>query len=168
MLIELLPRVGSPSPPPVGVLGPGFTLCIVNANNGLRVFLESTVSPETLSRFYGVKKSSYEELLKVFNNEVWASEARLKREFDFYHTDVVVADIPGLVNSLENKGGVCVSVSRDPGLKMVFASKASSLLSKVSKYHNESFRLHGKELQKRMGRVLLGRILVLAPSKRAS
>jgi hypothetical protein len=123
------------------------------------------VNPETLSRFYGVKKSSHEELLKVFNNEVWASEARLKREFDFYHTDIVVADIPGLVNSLENKGGICVSVSRDPGLKMVFASKASSLLSKASKYHNESFRLQGRELQRRMGRILLGRILVLAPSK---
>jgi len=123
------------------------------------------VSPETLSKFYGVKKSSYEELHKVFNNEVWVGEARLKREFDFYYTDIVVADIPGLVNSLENKSGVCVSVSRDPGLKMVFASKASSLLSKASKYHNDSFRLHGKELQKRMGRALLGRILVLVPSK---
>ena len=147
------------------MFGPGFTLCIVNSGNGLRVFLESTVSPETLSRFYGVKKSSYEELLKVFNSEVWASEARLKRQFDFYHTDIIVADIPGLVNSIENKSGVCISVSRDPGLKMVFASKASSLLSKASKYHNESFRLQGKDLQKRMGRVLLGRILVLAPGK---
>ncbi|MCC6024583.1 MAG: ATP-binding protein, partial [Thaumarchaeota archaeon] len=164
LLVELLPRVGSPRPP-VGVLGPGFTLCIVNAGGGLRVFLESTVSPETLSRFYGVKKSSHEELLRVLGNEVWVGEARLKREFDFYHTDIVVADVPGLVNSLEGVGGVCVSVSRDPGLKMVFASKASSLLSKASKYHNESFRLQGKELQKRMSRVLLGRILVLAPSK---
>jgi len=35
-------------------------------------------------------------------------------------------------------------------LKMVFASKASSLLSKANKYHNESFELQGKELQKRM------------------
>jgi hypothetical protein len=164
LLVELLPRVGSPRPS-VGVLGPGFTLCIVNTGSELRIFLESTVSPETLSRFYGVKKSSYEELLRVLNNEVWVGEARLKREFDFYHTDIVVADIPGLVNSFENKSGVCVSVSRDPGLKMVFASKASSLLSKASKYHNESFRLQGKELQKRMGRVLLGKILVLAPSK---
>lgn|GEM_PF-3592461 len=113
MFAELLPRVGSPRPS-VGTLGPGFTLCIVNSGNGLRVFLESTVSPETLSRFYGVKKSGYEELFKVFSGEVWAGEARLKREFDFYHTDIVVADIPGLVNSLENKSGVCVSVSRDP------------------------------------------------------
>jgi len=114
---------------------------------------------------HGVKKSSHEELLKVFNNEVWASKARLEWEFDFYHTNIVVADIPGLVNSLENKGSMCVSVSRDPGLKMVFASKVSSLLSKASKYHNESFMLQGKELQKRMGRILHGRILVLAPSK---
>jgi hypothetical protein len=76
------------------------------------------VSPETLSRFYGVKKSSYEELLRVLGNEVWVGEARFKREFDFYHTDIVVADIPGLVNSLESKGGVCVSVSRDPGVEI--------------------------------------------------
>ena len=111
MLVDLLPRVGSPRPP-VGVLGHGFTLCVVNAGGGLRVFLESAVSSETLSRFYGVRKSSYEELLKVFNSEVWVSEARLKREFDFYYTDIVVADIPGLVNSLENKGGMCIAVSR--------------------------------------------------------
>lgn len=50
-------------------------------------------------------------------------------------------------------------------MKMVFASKASSLLSKASKYHNELFRLQGKELQRRMNKILLGRILVLAPSK---
>ena len=139
MLVELFPRVCSPRPP-AGVLGPGFTLCTVNSG-GLCVFLESTVSPETLSKFYGVKRSGYEEFFKVFGSEVWVGEARLKREFDFYHTDILVADIPGLTNYLENKGGVCVSVSRDPGLKMAFASMASPLQSKASKYHNESFRL---------------------------
>ena len=87
MLVELLHRVGSPRPP-VGVFGPGFTLCIVSSGNGLRVFLESTVSPKTLSRFYGVKRSGYEELFNVFSSEVWAGEARLKREFDFYHTGI--------------------------------------------------------------------------------
>jgi hypothetical protein len=65
----------------------------------------SPVSPETFSRFYGVKKSSYEEVLKLFNNEVWAGEARLKREFDFYYTDIVLTDLPGLVNSLKGMGG---------------------------------------------------------------
>jgi len=140
LLVELQPRIGSPRPP-VSVLGPCFTLCTINTSESLRVFLETPVSPETLSKFYGVRKSSYEELFKVFSNVVWASDARLKREFDFYYTDIVVADIPGLVNSLENKGGVCISVSRDPGLKMVFASKASSLLNKALKYHNESYKL---------------------------
>jgi hypothetical protein len=48
---------------------------------------------------------------------------------------------------------------------MVFASKASSLLSKASRYHDESFRLQSKGLQKRMGRALLGKILVLTRSK---
>jgi hypothetical protein len=142
LFVELLPRVGSPRPP-VGSLGPGFTLCIVNSGSGLRVFLESIVSPETLSKHYGVRKSSYGEVLEVFGGEVWVGEARLRREFDFYHTDIVLSDLPGLVNSLESVGGVCVSVSRDPGLKMVFASKASSLLGKAGKYHNESLRLQG-------------------------
>jgi len=68
LLVELLPSFGSPRPP-VGVLGPGFTLCIVNSGNGLHVFLESTASPETLSKFYSVKRTGYEELLKVFSSE---------------------------------------------------------------------------------------------------
>jgi hypothetical protein len=46
------------------------------------------VSPETLSRFYGVKKTSYEELLRVLGGEVWAGGARLKREFDFCYTQI--------------------------------------------------------------------------------
>ena len=129
------------------------------------MFLEAPVSPETLSRFYGVRKSSYEELFKVFSNVVWASDARLRREFDFYYTDIVVSDIPGLVNSLSGKSSVRLSVSRDPSLKMVFASKASSLLNKALKYHNEAYKLQGKELQRRLSKIVLGKILVLAPSK---
>ena len=163
MLVELQPRIGSPRPP-VSVFSPSFTLCIINTG-GLRVFLETPVSPETLSRFYGVKRSSYEELLGVFDGVVWAGEARLKREFDFYYTDIVVSDVPGLVNSLSGKGSVCVSVSRDPSLKTVFASKTPSLLNKALKYHNEAYKLQGKKLKRRMSRIMLSRILVLAPSK---
>jgi len=47
----------------------------------------------------------------------------------------------------------------------VFASKASSLLNKALKYHNEAYKLQGRELQKRMPKIILGRVLVLAPSK---
>ena len=64
----------------MGVFGPGFTLCIVNSGNGLRVFLASTVSAETLSKFYGVKRAGYEELLKVFGCETWAGETKLRQE----------------------------------------------------------------------------------------
>jgi hypothetical protein len=98
----------------------------------------------TSSRFYGVKRTSHEELFSVLGGEVWDCEARLKREFDFYYTDIVVADVLGLVNSLESKGDVYISASRDPCHKIVFASKAFSLFSKASKYHNESLRLQGK------------------------
>jgi len=50
-------------------------------------------------------------------------------------------------------------------LKMVFASKASSPLNKALKHHNEAYKLQGKELQRRMSKVILGRILVIALSK---
>jgi hypothetical protein len=79
LFVELLPRVGSPRPP-VGVFGPGFTLCIVNSGDSLRVFLESTVSAETLSKFYGVKRAGYEKLLMVFGCETWAGETKLRQE----------------------------------------------------------------------------------------
>jgi len=38
---------------------------------------------------------------------------------------------------------------------MVFAFKDFSLLSKANKYNNESFRIQGKELQKRWSKVFL-------------
>lgn len=59
---------------------------------------------------------------------------------------------------------VCISVSRDPSLKVVFASKVSSLLNKTLKYHNEAYKLQDKELQKRLSKIVLGKLLVLAPS----
>jgi hypothetical protein len=50
-----LTRIGLPKPP-VSVLRPDFALWIVNAGGELHVFLESTVSFEILSRFYGIKE----------------------------------------------------------------------------------------------------------------
>jgi hypothetical protein len=88
------------------VFSAGFTLYIVNSGSKLRVFLESIVNPKTLSKHYGVRKSSYREVLKEFGCEVWVGEARPRREFDFYRTDIVLSDLPGLVNSLESVGDV--------------------------------------------------------------
>jgi len=41
--------------------------------------------------------------------------------------DIVLSDLPEPINSLEDIGGVYVSVFRDPRPKMVLASKTSSL-----------------------------------------
>lgn len=98
MFVKLLLRFGSPRPP-INMLGTNFTQHIINAENNLRVSS-------------GVKRSNYEELFKILSSEVWIGEARLKREFGFYYTDIVVADIPGLVNSLESKDGVHLYLSR--------------------------------------------------------
>jgi len=82
---------------------------MVNTGSSLRVFLETSVSPETFSRFYGARGSSYEELLGVFDGIVWVGEVRLKREFDFYYTDILVSDVPGLMNSLNERGSASQS-----------------------------------------------------------
>jgi len=120
------------------------------------VFLVSPVSAETLLRFYSVRRSSYEDILRIIDCEIWVGEVKLKREFDFYYTDIVLSDTPGLVNSIGDNGGICISVPWDPGLKMVFATKAFSLLGKVSRYNNEYFRVQGRELQKRLSKIVLG------------
>lgn len=158
MLYELLPRIPQPPFSP-GVLGPGFTLCVVGGGRGLRVFVETPTSPDTLKSFFGVSKSSYEDLLKVFGGGVRASDARLKSSFDFWFTDVVVSDLPGLVNSLGDEvGGVCVSVSRDPGLRLVFTNHVTKLMSRAV---SEQAKL----LRSRINRVMLGKVLALALSK---
>jgi len=165
VLVELLPRVGSPKPP-VSVFGPGFTLCIVNDSKKLHVYAETPVSIDTLKNYFGISRASYDSILQLFNNEIHVSEARLKSSFDFWFTDIVVSDIPGLVNSLEFPGGVCVGVSRDPGLRMVFAGEVSKLMNKSVKYNNQAYREKAKLLRNRVNRVLLGKILVLAPDKK--
>ncbi|MEM4592360.1 MAG: DUF87 domain-containing protein [Ignisphaera sp.] len=163
-MFKILPRIGSPRHS-ISIFGPQFTLCIVNSNR-LHVYLETPISIDTLKNFFGVSRASYDEILQLFNNEIYASEARLKKSFDFWFTDIIVSDIPGLVNSLEFPGGVCVSVSRDPGLRMVFAGEVSKLMSKAVKYNNQAYRERAKLLRNRVNKVVLGKILILAPDKK--
>ncbi|MEM4958403.1 MAG: ATP-binding protein [Nanopusillaceae archaeon] len=164
MLLELLPRVGAPKPP-ASVFGSRFTLCIASDLKKLHVFVETSVSMDTLKNFFGVSRASYDSILQLFSNEIHVSEARLKNSFDFWFTDIVVSDIPGLVNSLEAVGGVCVGVSRDPGLRMVFAGEVSKLMSKSVRYNNQAYREKAKLLRNRVNKVVLGKILILAPDK---
>ncbi|MEM1694697.1 MAG: ATP-binding protein, partial [Ignisphaera sp.] len=161
-MFKILPRIGSPRYS-ISIFGPQFTLCIVNSNK-LHVYLETPISIDTLKNFFGVSRASYDEILQLFNNEIYASEARLKKSFDFWFIDIIVSDIPGLVNSLE-VGGVCIGVSRDPDLRMVFANEISKLMNKSIKYNNQAYKEKAKLLRNRMNRVLLGKILVLAPDK---
>ncbi|MEM4481629.1 MAG: DUF87 domain-containing protein, partial [Desulfurococcaceae archaeon] len=166
MLVELLPRVGS-SKPPFSVFGPEFTLCIVNDSKKLHVFVETPISIDTLKNFFGVSKASYNSILQLFNSEIHASDARLKNCFDFWFTDIVVSDIAGLVNSLNSVSGVCVSIARDPGLKMVFANEISKLMNKSVKYNNQAYRERAKLLRNRVSKVVLGKVLLLAPDKKS-
>ncbi|MEM4676163.1 MAG: DUF87 domain-containing protein, partial [Nitrososphaerota archaeon] len=122
---------------------------------------------DTLKSFFSVSKSTYDSLLHLFNNEIYVSDARLKSHFDFWFTDIIVSDVPGLVNSLEFPGGVCISVSRDPNLRIVFANEVSKLMNKSVKYNNQAYRERAKLMRNRINKVLLGRILVLAPDKKA-
>ncbi|MEM4914048.1 MAG: ATP-binding protein, partial [Desulfurococcaceae archaeon] len=97
---------------------------------------------------------------------IHVSEARLKSSFDFWFTDIIVSDVPGLVNSLEAVGGVCIGASRDPGLRMVFAGEVSKLMNKSVKYSNQAYRERAKLLRNRVNKVVLGKILILAPDKK--
>ncbi len=160
----MLPRVPQPSFN-LRVLGLQFTLCVVNDRRDLKIFVETPVSMETLKDLFGVSKAGYDDLLKLFGNEVRASEARLKSSFDFWFVDLAVSDLPGLVNSLEDVGGVCVSVSRDPRLKMIFAKHVTSLVQKAVKYNNQAYREQAKLLRDRMNKAVLGKILALSSDK---
>ncbi|MEM1561118.1 MAG: DUF87 domain-containing protein, partial [Ignisphaera sp.] len=162
-MFKILPRIGSPRYS-ISIFGPQFTLCIVNSDK-LHVYLETPVSIDTLKNFFGISKTSYDEILQLFNNEIYVSEARLKNSFDFWFTDIVISDVAGIVNSLEVVGGVCVGVSRDPGLRMVFANEISKLMNKAIKYNNQAYRERAKLLRNRVNKVVLGKILILAPDK---
>lgn len=163
MLYRVLPRIGVR--PSLSVLGPCFTLCVINDGERLRAYVESQVSSDTLKNFFSVEKVSYGDVLKIFGSEVRVSEARLKNSFDFWFTDVVVSDVPGLVNSLEMVGGVCVSASKDPGLRAVFAKQVAKLAQRAVKYGDQVYREHARLLRNRVSKVVLGAVVVLASDK---
>ena len=168
MLYEIFPRIGVEVRPPPNIFGYQFVYCIISDGEKLHVFVDTPVSQETLQRFFGVRKASYEELLKIFGEKVCVSEARLRRSYDFWFTDFAVSDIPGLVNGLANsglKGGICVAVSKDPGLHYLFASKASKLMQQSLKTGNQVFKIQAKELMNRVTKLLVGKVAVLAGSK---
>ena len=170
MLYEITPRVGTETRLPANIFGYQFTFCIVSDGEKLHVYIDTPISQETLQQFFGVRKASYEELLKVFGERVFASEARLRRSYDFWFTDFGVSDLPGLVNELANsgtKGGVCIAVSKDPGLHYLFSSKASKLMQQSLKTGNQAYKTQARELMSRATRLFIGKVVVLASDKQS-
>ena len=168
MLYEILPRIGAELKTPSNIFGYQFVYCVVSDGEKLHVYVDAPTSQETLQQFFGVKKASYEDLLKIFGEKVFASEARLRRSHDFWFADFAVSDIPGLVNGLANsglKGGICVAVAKDPGLHYLFSSKASKLMQQSLKTGNQAYKIHAKELMSRATRLFIGKVVVLASNK---
>jgi DNA helicase HerA-like ATPase len=170
VLYEILPRVGAELKTPFNIFGYQFVYCIVSDGEKLHVYVDAPTSQETLQQFFGVKKASYEELLKIFGGKVFASEARLRRGYDFWFTDFAVADIPGLVNGLASngtRGGICIAVSKDPGLHYLFSSKASKLMQQSLKTGNQAYKIQARELMNRATKLLIGKVVVLASDKQS-
>ncbi|MGC8678319.1 MAG: ATP-binding protein [Fervidicoccaceae archaeon] len=165
MLYELEPRIGS-GPFSYKLFGPRFTLCTVNDGKELRLFLETASSLETLRAFFGVEKASLRDVMGIFGRELWVGDARVKREEDFFLSEVFVSDIAGLVNSLEFRGGICTGMSRDPELKKLFFRRASSLQNRASRYRSGELSIKAQEVRRRIPNVLLGKLLTLAESKK--
>jgi DNA helicase HerA-like ATPase len=168
VLYEILPRIGAELKTPFNIFGYQFVYCVVSDGEKLHVYVDAPTSQETLQQFFGVKKASYEDLLKIFGGKVFASEARLKRSYDFWFADFAVGDIPGLVNGLANsglKGGVCIAVSKDPGLHYLFSSKASKLMQQALKSGNQAYKIQARELMSRAARLFIGKVVVLASNK---
>jgi len=169
VLYEILPRVGAELKTPFNIFGYQFVYCVVSDGEKLHVYVDAPTSQETLQQFFGVKKASYEDLLKVFGGKVFASEARLRRSYDFWFTDFGVSDLPGLVNELASmnlRGGICIAVSKDPGLHYIFSSRASKLMNQALKTGNQAYKVQAKELMQRAQRLYVGKVIVLADSKR--
>jgi len=170
VLYEILPRIGAELKTPFNIFGYQFVYCVVSDGEKLHVYVDAPTSQETLQQFFGVKKASYEDLLKIFSGKVFASEARLRRSHDFWFIDFSIADLPGLVNELANSGtkeGVCIAVSKDPGLHYLFSSKASKLMQQSLKTGNQAYKIHAKELMNRATKLFIGKVIVLAGDKQS-
>ncbi|MFN3268818.1 MAG: hypothetical protein ACK416_06135, partial [Zestosphaera sp.] len=99
MFVELVPKI-SIQKFDLGVFGYSYTYCLVSDGTKITVFLETPVYPATLRGYFGVSEKSYEDLLKIFKEVVWVADFRLKRHSELWFSDLIISDLPGLINSL--------------------------------------------------------------------
>jgi len=163
-LVELVPRINSQKLE-LSVFGHSFTYCLISNETRVSVFLETLTYPATLRGFFGVYERSYGDLLKTFKGVVWVAESRLKRSNELWFSDLIISDLPGLINSLSFPGGVCVSVSRDPRVRLLLLKRLATLSKKASKQENLTLKLQSSEMLKKIHKLVLGKVLVLAGSR---
>lgn len=149
----------------LSVFGHSFTYCLINDGTKVFVFLDTLTYPATLRGFFGVYEKSYEDFLKIFKGVVWVAESRLKRSSELWFSDLIISDLPGLINSLNFPGGVCVSVSKDPGVRLLLLRRLAALSKKALKQDNLMLRLQSSEMQKKIHKLVLGKVLALAGSR---
>ena len=164
LLVELIPRINAQKLE-LSILSHTYTYCLINDGTKILVFLDTLTHSATLRGYFGVREKSYEDLFKMFGGFVWVAEFRLKQFKDAWFSDLIISDLPGLINSLNFLGGICVSVSRDPGLRSVLYGMLSNLSKKALKQNNLALRLQVSEAQKKIPKLLLGKVLALASSK---
>ncbi|MEM2018990.1 MAG: hypothetical protein QXM34_04450, partial [Zestosphaera sp.] len=163
-LVELVPRINSQKLE-LSVFGHSFTYCLISNETRVSVFLETPTYPATLRGFFGVYERSYGDLLKTFKGVVWVAESRLKRSNELWFSDLIISDLPGLINSLSFPGGVCVSVSRDPRVRLLLLKRLATFSKKASKQENLTLKLQSSEMLKKIHKLVLGKVLVLAGSR---
>ena len=160
MLYKIKPRIGGSSS--YKVFGNSFTLCLLNWGNEIELYLEASVSKESLSFFFGVEDKKYDELFRNFGREVWSGEARPKSEKHFYFADLSINDVAGIVNSLKILGGLCIGVSSDFSLKEIYSKKLAFLLKQVEKNKGKDYYAFTHILNKRLSDTVLGKIVALS------
>lgn len=163
-LVELVPKINSQKLE-LSVFGHSFTYCLINDEAKVFVFLDTPTYPATLRGFFGVYEKNYGDFLKIFKGVVWVAESRLKRSNELWFSDLIISDLPGLVNSLNFPGGVCVSVSKDPGVRLLLLRRLAALSKKALKQDNLMLRLQSSEMQKKIHKLVLGKVLALAGSR---
>lgn len=164
MLVELVPRINSQKLE-LSVFGHSFTYCLISDGTKVLVFLDTPAHLATLRGFFGVYEKNYGDLLKIFRGVAWVAESRLKRSNELWFSDLIISDLPGLIDSLSFSGGVCVSVSKDPRVRLLLLRRLAALSKKALIRGDSMFRLQYSEMLKKIHALVLGKVLALAGSR---
>ncbi|MEM3535763.1 MAG: ATP-binding protein [Fervidicoccaceae archaeon] len=161
MLLEIFPRLKG-TKLNINILGPSFTFCIMKDSAKLHILLDTSTSPNTLRAYFESRQFSYDNFLEALGRSVYASEARLKREEDFWLGNFSISDLPGTMDSLDYPSAVCLSISRSLELSRIFLKHSAGLIKRASKNGDYFLRSQAEIFRNIMNRVLLLKLVLLA------